>query len=244
MYKLQWTIYHQANLKRQQVISWFLAKYVWDWPWKCSSASVNCKTSVMLHVCFFPLFYFSRCMLILNGRLIIELLWKFPKVLLVAGHCTPWPETNWSCLLCCALRPATMSPLSNMGPTAMTGSSSTAWLTEKVSGLLWMSCYCMYQPCWCFFLAQLCILFRGKRWLQHPRGSCLPWSWHIPDNVCSGAGLSGAPKHGGCGQTSLLWRLHVLVSEYQHVSLSLMGTFITLENPLTPYCAVSRGKIT
>lgn len=100
---------------------------------------------------FFSFVYFSRCTHILNGRLIIELLWKFPKVSLVAGLRTPWPETNWSCLLCCASRPATMFPSSNMGPTAMTGSSSTAWPTEKVSSLPWMSCYYMYQSCWCFF---------------------------------------------------------------------------------------------
>lgn len=174
--------------------------------------------------------FFSRCTLILNGAPISELLWTFPKVMWVMGFLTPWPETNWSCLLCSASRPATMCPSSNTDQAAKIGSSLTAWLTEKVSGLFFLCIFSfMHHLCMCS-LAQLCVVFRRERRIQHPRGSSLPWGWQVPGNVSRRAGQSGASRDGRCGKTSLLWCLHVPVSEHQHVSVSLRGHLMALEN--------------
>lgn len=132
--------------------------------------------------------FFSRCILILNARPIIELLWTFPKVTWVAGYPTLWPETNWSCSLCSASRPATTSPSSNTDRTAKTGSSLTAWQTDKVSSLLLMSQY-MHHLCNCFIgSAEHCVQERAmastsRRFTPALRSAhtwkCLPRNWPV-----------------------------------------------------------------
>lgn len=51
---------------------------------------------------------------------------------MVSGGRAAFPARGWSCLQCCALKQATMWPLSSTAAQILLGSSLTAWLTEMV----------------------------------------------------------------------------------------------------------------
>lgn len=195
---------------------------MWWWVWKpCLCVQVEFVSVFKLQSSDVLL----RFTLILSEGPISLWPWTSPKISCLTCSLTLRPETNWSCSPSSASRRATTCPSSNTDQTLRTGSSLTAWPTEKVGfeNNKNMKTHDLFLNTFSYLFFLCVCLFRRKWRLQHPYGAALSWGRHVSGNATWWIGQTGASRHEGRGQASLLWRLHVPVPEPQDVPIPLRG---------------------